>query len=203
MSDKATKLIQEAAHVFMRYGIKSVNMDDMARHLGVSKKTLYQIVRDKDELVSKAVCSFANEESCRMSEIGNMHLNAVDENLEIMKWVLSLLRHVNPAVEYDLQKYHPDVHRFMRTHRNRVVYDGMYRNIRKGQKEGLYRKDFNAEIIAKIYVSRLDVMFDQELFPVSEWSLSDIYTEAFIYHIRGIASTKGLEYLREKMKLKS
>jgi TetR/AcrR family transcriptional regulator, cholesterol catabolism regulator len=203
MDEKGNKLIQQASKVFMRYGIKSVNMDDMARHLGVSKKTLYLYVNDKEDLVSRAVSCFSNMEDCRMREISKQNLNAVDESLEIMKWVLNLLQHINPAVEYDMEKYHPEVHKELKEHRNRLVYDGMVLNLRKGKKEGLYRKDFNPEIIAKMYMSRLDAMFDQNLFPSAEWSLSDIYTETFIYHIRGIASSKGLEYLREKMKLKS
>lgn len=203
MDEKEQKIIQQATEVFMRYGIKSVNMDDVSRHLGISKKTLYQYVSDKSDLVRKAVEHFGAHEECALRKIAGERLNAIDESLEIMKWVLSILQTANPAVEFDLQKYHPEIHKTMLEQRHRVVFDGTYNNLKKGQREGLYRKDFNPELIAKIYMARMDVMFDQTLFPFPEWSLTEIYTQTFIYHIRGIASEKGLAYLREKMKLKT
>lgn len=203
MEDREQKIIQQATEVFMRYGIKSVNMDDVARHLGISKKTLYLVVRDKEDLVCRAVQHFSQHEKQMMAGISALQLNAIDESLEIMKWVLSILKNTNPVVDFDLQKYHPEIHKTMRAHRDRVVLDGMLNNLKKGQREGLYRKDFNPELIAKLYMSRVDTMFDQDLFPFPHWNLSDIYTQAFIYHIRGIASAKGLDYLRDKMKLKN
>jgi AcrR family transcriptional regulator len=203
MDEKEQKIIQQATEVFMRYGIKSVNMDDVSRHLGISKKTLYQYVSDKSDLVKKAVAHFGSHEECALRRIAGERLNAIDESLEIMKWVLSILQTANPAVEFDLQKYHPEIHKEMVDQRHRVVFDGTYNNLKKGQREGLYRKNFNPELIAKIYMTRMDVMFDQSLFPFPKWSLTEIYTQTFIYHIRGIASEKGLAYLREKMKLKT
>jgi len=203
MDEKAEKIIQRATEVFMRYGVKSVNMDDVSRHLGISKKTLYQYVTDKADLVCKAVTSFSHREECILRSIAQRKLNAIDESLEIMKWVLSVLQQTNPAVEFDLEKYHPEIYKKMKEQRSRMVFDGMIKNLKRGQREGNYRKDFNPEVIAKIYLSRLYVMFDPELFPAMQWSLTDIYTQAFIYHIRGIASQKGLEYLSEKMNLKT
>ncbi len=203
MDPKKEKIIQQAAEIFMRFGIKSVNMEDMARHLGISKKTLYLYVRDKDELVEEVVSHFSHREANEIQQICSRKLNSIDESLEIMKWVLSILQDIHPSVEYDMEKYHPSVYQKMKQHRNKVVFECMTRNMKLGQKDGLYRKDFRPEIIAKIYMSRLNVMLDQELFPQSDWSLSEIYTETYIYHIRGIASDKGLAYLREKMKLKN
>lgn len=198
--EKESKIVESATQIFMRYGIKSINMDDMARHLGISKKTLYLYVKDKEDLVRKSVLSFCTREDKEIREICHRGLNAIDESLEIMKWVLGVLRNIHPAVSFDLDKYHPDISVAMKQNRHRAIYDCIRLNMRKGQREGLYRKDFNAEIIAKVYMSRMDVIFDQELFPMENFSLSEIYKEIFKYHIRGIASAEGLEYLKEKSK---
>jgi TetR/AcrR family transcriptional regulator, cholesterol catabolism regulator len=200
MEEKEIKLIETASTIFMRFGIKSVNMDDMARHLGISKKTLYLFVKDKEDLVAKAVTAFCNKEDCEIKAISKKGLNAIDENLEIMKWVLDVLQNIHPSVNYDIQKYHPSVHHDMMLNRQRAIFDCTYLNMKKGQREGLYRKDLNADVIAKMYISRIDVIFDQNLFPQSQFKLPEIYSEFFKYHIRGIASSKGLEYLTEKMK---
>ena len=200
LQEKESKVVENATGIFMKYGIKSVNMDDMSRYLGMSKKTLYLFVKDKEDLVRKAVAHFCTKEDSEIRNICHQGLNAIDESLEIMRWVLNVLKNVHPSVNFDLEKYHPEVARAMKDNRHRAIYDCIRLNMKKGQREGLYRKDFNAEVIAKMYIGRIDIIFDQDLFPIEDHSLSDLYREMFKYHIRGIASTDGLEYLKEKMK---
>ena len=85
MEEKELKIVQGASKIFMQYGIKSVNMDDMARHLGVSKKTLYLVVKDKEDLVRKAICAFGEIEDNQILSIVNKNLTAIDESFEIME----------------------------------------------------------------------------------------------------------------------
>jgi TetR/AcrR family transcriptional regulator, cholesterol catabolism regulator len=200
LQEKESKVVENATGIFMKYGIKSVNMDDMSRYLGMSKKTLYLFVKDKEDLVRKAVAHFCTKEDIEIRNICHQGLNAIDESLEIMRWVLNVLKNVHPSVNFDLEKYHPEVAKAMKDNRHRAIYDCIRLNMKKGQREGLYRKDFNAEVIAKMYIARIDIIFDQDLFPLENHNLSDLYREMFKYHIRGIASTDGLEYLKEKMK---
>lgn len=200
LQEKESKVVENATGIFMKYGIKSVNMDDMSRYLGMSKKTLYLFVKDKEDLVRKAVAHFCTKEDSEIRNICHQGLNAIDESLEIMRWVLNVLKNVHPSVNFDLEKYHPEVARAMKDNRHRAIYDCIRLNMKRGQREGLYRKDFNAEVIAKMYIARIDIIFDQDLFPIENHNLSDLYREMFKYHIRGIASTDGLEYLKEKMK---
>lgn len=200
MEEKELKIIQGATKIFMQYGIKSVNMDDMARHLGVSKKTLYVVVKDKEELIRKSIIGYCDLEDKQVESICNKGLNAIDESLEIMKMVTTMLQNVHPSVIYDMEKYHPEIFSDLKSSRNQTIFNCMLSNMQKGQKEGLYRKDFNPEIITRLYMSHVDVMLNQHLFPFDKWSLVDIYKEAFAYHIRGIASPKGEEYLKQKLK---
>jgi AcrR family transcriptional regulator len=200
MEEKGIKIIQGATKVFMQYGIKSVNMDDMARHLGVSKKTIYLYVKDKEELLSKSILGYCDIEDQQMREISEKGLNAIDESLEIMKMVSSMLQNMHPSIVYDMEKYHPELFSQLKEAREKAIYTSMYDNMKKGQKDGLYRKDFNPEIISPLYMSHVNVLLNQHLFPFTKWKLSELYKESFVYHIRGIASTKGLEYLKEKIK---
>lgn len=200
MEEKEQKIIEGATKVFMQYGIKSVNMDDMARHLGVSKKTLYLYVNDKEELVQKSMDHFCTAEDLQIEAISSKQLNAIDESLEIMKWVLDLLKNLHPSITYDLEKYHPEIYHQIKGNRHKTIFSCMMANMKKGQKEGLYRKDFTPEIIVRVYMEHVNLLLDTRVFPAGEWKLSDIYKESFVYHIRGIASQKGLEYLKEKSK---
>lgn len=200
MEEKGQKIISGSLSVFMRYGIKSITMEDMARQLGMSKKTLYQFVSDKEDLIRQAIDLHCAQEDKAIKSICQKGLNAVDELLEISKWVINMLRHINPSVAYDLERYYPEAHQQMNANRYKAVFECMFNNMKKGQREGLYRKDFHAEIIAKAYYARLDMIFDEQLFPHEHFSLPEIYMELFKYHIRGIASAKGLDYLQERLK---
>ena len=186
--------------VFMKYGIKSVNMDDVARNLGISKKTLYKYVTDKNDLLTKALALHARDESEAMDAIFSKKLNAIDEMLEISSYVSGILKQIHPSIHFDLEKYHPEVMKNMRDAHETMIYQCMKSNMEKGIEEGLYRKDLNVHVIAKIYIEKMDATFNSEIFPPQEFSFPDVYMEYFRYHIRGIASEKGIKYLTEKVK---
>jgi hypothetical protein len=109
---------------------------------------------------------------------------------------------MHPSVAYDMEKYHPEIYFDLWNNRQKFIVECILDNLKKGQKEGLYRKDFNADVISKLYIGRMNVMFDQKLFPQQEYSLTELYMELATYHVRGIASPKGIEMLESKLKTK-
>lgn len=197
---KAKKILEGATEVFMRYGIKSVNMDDVARNLGISKKTLYKYVKDKADLLRQAFQAMHRQEEEVIGEICSRGLNAIDEMFEISQYILGLLNNLHPSVHFDMEKYYPELMKQVEDKRESTVFSCMLTNMNKGIKEGLYRKDLKPEVLARIYIHKIDAIFDGELFPPSEVSFGEVYIEFFRYHIRGIASEKGIAYLVEKMK---
>ena len=188
--------------IFMRFGIKSVNMDDVARQLSVSKKTLYQYFKDKEDLLGKVVKRHCLDERASIDSIVSKKLSAIEEMFEIMHWVLSILSKIHPSVKFDLDKYHPQLGNAMKLERAEVVHGCILNNLKKGKKEGTYRKDLDAEIITRIYLARIDAFLDPEIFPFDQYKPVDVYKELFRYHIHGIASAKGIEQLETIMKQK-
>jgi hypothetical protein len=53
-----------------------------------------------------------------------------------------------------------------------------------------------------MYLSFINVLFNGEVFPAVDYSFIQVYSEYFRYHIRGIASDKGLTYLQDILKTK-
>jgi AcrR family transcriptional regulator len=200
MGTHLATIIETASQVFLRLGIRSVNMDDMAKHLRISKKTLYQHVKDKNDLVERVVESIGQEHNRCISSIQEESLNAIDESYRITEYVAGILQEIHPSVHFDLEKYHPKAWQEMQDFEKRTILGCMTNNIEQGVREGLYRDDLNIPIIVRVYLSRFDVCFDGELFPPSEYSFPEVQWEIFRYHIRGIASEKGLKYLNKKVK---
>ena len=200
MEKNEKEIIESTLLLFMKLGIKSVTMDDVARNLGISKKTLYKYVEDKNDLVRKSLGYSSEMENTEICQLCDIEQNAIDEIFEISNYVFAHIRSVHPSIIFDLQKYHPEAWKEFSVAKTEKINQCYMDNIAKGIKEGLYRDDVNAEIITKFYASRFEVMFDQELFPSDKFEPAETYLEIFRYHIRGIASEKGLKYLANKMK---
>ena len=171
-----------------------------ARELGISKKTLYQYVTDKDDLVGKFIdneIEIRQEEICKCFRIG---FNAIEELFEISLFMNKMMRDQNPATEYDLKKYYPQHYQKIVKARREGVFNYILLNLKKGKEEGLYRKDMNKEIIAKLYLSRAETLHLNDLFTVEEFTSIKIFTELLTYHVRGIATEKGIKVLEKKIK---
>ena len=107
-NEKLKKLLDDSLNVFMKYGIRSVTMDDMARHLGISKKTLYKHVKDKNDLVIQCMKQHQADEKCAMEACIGNELNAIEEMFEISQVIVDQLQNIHPSVMYDLEKYYPE-----------------------------------------------------------------------------------------------
>jgi AcrR family transcriptional regulator len=199
MNSEFEKILDKVSVLYRKYGIKSVTMDDVSHELGISKKTLYQYVSDKTELVEKAVehartCSFSN-----MEEIGISGGNAIEQLIEVSQRVNALMKDYSPSYEYDLKKYYPEIYSRLMAARRKLMYESMIANIRQGKKEGIYRGELDEEIIAKLHLLRMENLKESELFNEEEVHSPKFFREVFVYHIRGLATLRGLEVLDNNM----
>lgn len=199
MDEKELQILQQVEGLFMQYGVKSLTMDDVARHLSISKKTLYQYVSNKNELVQKALSRHIDREVKDMETICSSAPNAIDELFAISKHVSGTLKNVHPSIMYDLQKYYPEAWQAFDEYKMNYVYNCITANLERGIREGLYRDNLNVPIVGRIYIGRVDMLFDPKLFPAGRFNISDVYLELIRYHIRGIASKKGIDYLVKKV----
>lgn len=200
MDSKIEELIIISERLFTRNGIKSVSMDDIAQEMGVSKKTLYKYVSDKHQLIKMTLeAAFKrhryHEEKCPPKA------NAIEEYLFVYESIANMIRQSNFSVEYDLQKYYPDLHKEMLLARKMKMENGLISNLKRGVEEGLYRADLDIETITKINVHSSESMHDYEFLNENRDQMIHILEVNFDYHIRGVVSEKGLqEYLRLKNK---
>jgi TetR/AcrR family transcriptional regulator, cholesterol catabolism regulator len=191
MDDKILHILEQVRRLYHRYGIKSVTMDDVAKHLCISKKTLYEYFKDKEDLVKNIVLLDHSNRNKFFSEIGNKNLNAIEELFEVYRMINIMFRDYNASMEYDIHKYYPDLFSQVKEIRRKKMYDTLYSNMNKGKKEELYRKDLNSKIIARLHVFKVENMFDNDIFTMEELSSVKVFNEVFVYHMQGIMSEKG------------
>jgi hypothetical protein len=202
MNEELKNILEKVRTLYVRYGIKSVTMDDVARELGISKKTLYQHVIDKNDLVIKVFDLEVDETFSEFDCAFDPKSNAIEQLLAVHKWVSKKLKDYSPVSDYDLKKYYPDLYRKLSKVRKERIYNFIINNLQKGKEEGLYRKELDIDIIAKIHVSRIQNTFDSDLLTNEEKTSLKVFYEFFIYHIRGIASELGIHLLEEKLQNK-
>ncbi len=200
MNEELACIVSRVHELYTKYGIKSVTMDDVARHLGISKKTLYKHVTDKDDLVDKVIDYEIEMLNKGMECKQKQNLNAIEELLIVSKILNQKMKGLNLATLYDLRKYYPHHYeRFTKARRDKM-FENVMANIEKGQREGLFRTDLNASIIARIQISRVESLIDNDIFTIEEFTSDKFFYEIFIYHIRGIANQKGIEFLENELK---
>jgi TetR/AcrR family transcriptional regulator, cholesterol catabolism regulator len=203
MENEIQNIISKTRSLYFKYGIKSVSMDDVSRELGISKKTLYQHVTDKAELVMKVVEQEINEQIIRFQEIYQEDKNAIDELFEVNLRLNEIHEMYNHRMRFELKKYYPEVYNKIKQVRRKCMTEMVIQNIDKGKKQGLFRNEVNSPIIAMLQMARTEFLSQTDI--LSEGDAFDpiTFNEIFDYHMHGICSPKGLAYfLKQKEKSK-
>src|SRR5882757_2086569 len=133
------RIIQGGEELFLQAGIKSVTMDDIAKHLGMSKKTIYQFFKDKNELAMALVKKKLQEDEARMCAIIENASDVIEEMIDMMKCHEEIVSRINPIVIHDLQKYHPEAWQQFQSFKANVVIHKMGELLTKGIQQGYVR----------------------------------------------------------------
>ena len=175
----------------MRYGIKSMTMDDVARELGISKKTLYQFVENKDDLVLKMLKTHIESEKYICQNEYAKTENAIAEIMLVIEMNAKQLQQMKANIVYDLQRYHRNAWEVMVEYQRGFMYDIVHRNLERGIQEGLYRADINTDIITRIHIISSFQLFDESFFPSSNYSKVAVFKEYLMHYLHGIVSDEG------------
>ncbi len=197
MDQKQQQVLFKSEELFMRYGLKSVTMDDIARHLGISKKTLYEYVDNKADLIGKILDSRVALEQRMMQQIKEESDDAVEEMLKLARYSIQMLRKLSPTAVYDLKKYYKDLWMSMESLHLKEAYEIIRNNIERGIEQGVYRNDMDPAIISRLYIGKINQVVDNDMFPTSKYDKANLFKEFFNYHMHGIASPKGLKLLEK------
>lgn len=195
--EESIKILQGAANLFMRIGIKSVSMDDIARELGVSKKTIYKHFSDKKDLVLKVIETDMEREMLSCNTCYNTDENAVQKMIDISKHISHQHKDINPTVIFDLQKYYPSAWAKINTFRTDFISNKIIQNIEEGQNETLYRQEIKPKIAAAMYVTLIQGMMQQMIQGDNNYDFKTLHLQMVSYHLFGICTQEGRSYLEQ------
>jgi AcrR family transcriptional regulator len=173
-------------------------MDDISRKLKISKKTLYQYAKSKEDLIEKLFYYDDMKWQKRISEIKLKNLNAIDILIQVSIVVSEQIGKFDPKLKFEMKKYYESIfHNFMQK-KQADIFEQISYNINRGIAEGLYRDNLNVELVAGLYVRNLVDMHNKDFCFIENITFDQIFEAMFENHIRAIATPEGIEYFEKQ-----
>ncbi len=193
------KIIETAVDHFMRFGIRAVTMDDIARQAGVSKKTIYMEFSDKNQLVLEAFSAALELDKCRMEKLPLVNDGIIHHLIGLSNYIRNRFSDFNPMILHEIQRYYPQCWQLFEDFKHEHIFQEIYQLLEKGKEEGIVRPEINSEMLALMRMEQMTNLLDPIKFPLSRFNMVDLQLELFEHFLFGIFTDKGKQaYLKQK-----
>lgn len=189
------RVLSQATSLFFRLGVRNVTMDDIAQELGMSKKTIYQIFKNKAEIVKEVSLAYCKQNEAETRAVAQTSENAIDALFKVMQHFSENAKSLSPNLIFEIKKYYPESWQLFQKHESRFVVQKINDNLHRGITEGLYRPNINAEIISRMHISQLEAGLNEKLFPVKRFPFPMVQIQMMEIYMRGIATQKGIDLI--------
>ena len=192
--DVRDRIIEGAAQLFKIYGIKSVTMDTLANHLGISKRTIYEVFSDKKDLLIGVMQWMAEKQKTLVKRILDDSDNAIIAIFRLLESSRDHFQDISPVFQADLKKYYNLLTE--QTKKGEIPdYSNNVHVIERGIKEKLFRRDINPDIVNRCLYSLGRSAMDYELYPFEEFTRQDVIKNIFINYLKGISTKEGIDLI--------
>lgn len=197
------KILDRSDELIRQYGVRTFTMDMLAKELGISKKTIYLYFENKATLVYACVTRDLEHSQAYVSRQVVESRDAVEEMVNIGAYFVENFRQIQSGIMFELERFFSASWELIMEHKMGFALGIINANLERGIREGLYRKDINKDLVARFYIGKTDLIFNQQFFPYPQYRITEVYLELLKYHLHAIATPEGLEKFRlYKKKLK-
>ncbi len=191
------RIVSVAFELFMKYGVRSVTMDQISGHLGISKRTLYEIFRDKSELLRNGLDYYSNIKRKDAKEMIRQSDNVIETIYLLARKGEEMKQQINPLFFEDIRKYHPDVHVLITTESRYRDYSLTHDLLEKGINEGLFKKGLDIALVNNFFHQVMNIVMNEEIFPKDRYTHEDIFRNIIMPYLMGISTEKGQAQIRK------
>ncbi len=189
------RIVEEATRQFFHYGIRNVTMDGIAAVLGMSKRTVYEIFKDKNELVHECLKSIKQQHNAKNQEIVTTSTNVIETIFSFMQEGIKAMNAINPVFFRDMEKFYNCTWKKLKEENEKEGFMLTNELLKKGIKEGLFREDINIQIVSKLFHEQMNLLANEEIFPRDEFNYTDVFQNLTINFMRGISTQKGIDLI--------
>ncbi len=197
--DTKQRIVEQAATMFFRYGIRSITMDEIAESLGISKRTLYESYSNKEELLMHCIeHKYQENKQIRESLLNEYPDNILEAIYQHFRLAIITLGSIHPNFFNDLKKYHSKIWKHHIESKQEENIEFTRALIEKGISEGYFIESADPEILARISHSLMQTMSLTNIFPETRFPKAEVVKQSLINFIRGMATEKGIRFIDEK-----
>ncbi|MGI0106520.1 TetR/AcrR family transcriptional regulator [Salinimicrobium sp. WS361] len=201
--EKDIEFLEKVSELFLENGAKSLTMDDIARELKISKKTLYQMYKNKESLLEEVLAYNLEIVISKMRNLDETIENAVERMLARDKGMVRASETNNSLMLRQLIKYYPQIFNKHMLYFSEKLSEILIHNIERGRKQGLYREDFDAHLYSKLFF-QLTMTYDNSPFlDTTNISRTQYHQESLNLYMNAITSEAGKEVMKKIKQNKS
>ena len=185
------RILDKTRELFFRYGLKNVTMDDIAKELGISKKTLYAHFDKKKSIVKKVTENYLACQSEQSKRLAFDSTDAIHELIAVIHHVNSIFESMDVRIVHDMQKYFPEAWKIFEEHKQDFILKMIKDNLQRGIDSGLFRKDIDIEIIARMRMEQIILAMNPSVFPTDQFDIKVVHHQLLLQYVHGVSTTAG------------
>jgi AcrR family transcriptional regulator len=191
------RIIKDAGKLFFREGIKRVTMDDVAHELGISKRTIYENFKDKNDLLEATLQASIDSQNALIGEMMDTAGNTFEVLVGILKYGHESINRVSAVYFTDLQRFYPKIYSSVFNKGWKVRIQNLKKLLERGKQEGMFRPEINTTLVSKVFSEQLAMLHNTDVFPHDEFPRKEMFETVFLNFIRGISTRKGVDLLEK------
>ena len=194
------KIVDHVSQMIMSLGVKSVRMDDVANSLGMSKRTLYEMFGDKEELLSQSIIHMMERRCKNISE----QVGDCDNMLEVLMKSIKIFTNsgqmsdMEKRLTANLKKFYPAVYEKVQRVHSEWGVKGLQYALDRCLAEGYLDPTVDVELMAHLFFSSMGVfMTDSNVILPEGVSRDEAFGAMVVNFLRGLSTVKGLQVIDE------
>ena len=198
--DIKNRIIEKAGELFFQYGIKNISMDELASSLGMSKRTIYENFKDKEDILRSLILKLGEERNKIFNEFLVEGLNVVEVFINVIE-IQKKMPVSNTKFLQDIYKYYPKISKLMQGNiekNNQFLQEFLL----KGIDQGYIRDDLNVEVTAFLVEESTYTYIRASFLEKPPFSFSDLFYTMMINFVRGISTEKGIKIIDDHLNSK-
>ena len=198
MDDKLKSILSRIRKLAIEKGIENISVNSICSKLDISNEELFRYITDELDLVEK-VLEFERESFKIIFDKYNFEgMNAIDILMIVSKEMAARYYDLTPTISRSLKQRYPAIYQDHFQKRSDFIFNKIQINLQKGISQGMYRNDLSIQLIARLYMSRLIDIHNEEIFPSDKFSFATLFEVMFENFVRSIATFEGLQYFESK-----
>lgn len=191
-TDPRARILEQAKRHFLAHGYCQCTMDDLARELGMSKKTLYVYYRGKDAIMKAIIDAFAADVRAMADALfADRRLSYIEKLHRFTEGATKRFASLSPLLLRDLQRFAPPLYRHLEEVRHRNIPLVFGQLFRQGQAAGMVRAEVDPVFAIEFWRPAIQTLMHPDTLERLQLRPDQVFTQALTLFFGGLLTPAG------------